>query len=134
MILVDTPGIGDSEDVHQDQINMQNVVNAVAALPYLNLIAKFLKATDCHITENYRYCITELLKRLHISAMTNIAFCFTLSRMCLFRPTDAIRTLDRCLSNMKDNHGVVLQVSMLHTLPCGPAGSGSRTFRASLIN
>ncbi|KAH7709646.1 hypothetical protein AAVH_23092, partial [Aphelenchoides avenae] len=110
VILVDTPGIGDSEGVHRDQINMQKVVNAVAALPYLNLIVKLFKATENRITENYRYCVTELLMRLHNSAMANIAFCFTHSRSFFFRPGEAIKPLNEYLKNMKENHGKVLQV------------------------
>ncbi|KAH7697914.1 hypothetical protein AAVH_34998, partial [Aphelenchoides avenae] len=109
VVLVDTPGTGDPQCVHRDQINMHKVVNAVAALPYINLVVKFLKATDCHITESYRYCVTELLMRLHNSAIANIAFCFTHSRSFFFRPGESVKPLNKYLKDMKENHGRVFK-------------------------
>lgn len=65
--MIDTPGIGDCEGVHKDQINAQKIANAIADVPYLNLILMHFKATENRFTESYRYCVTELLLRLHES-------------------------------------------------------------------
>lgn len=109
---MDTPGIGDSEGVHRDQISMQKIVNAIAALPYLNLIVNIVKATETKLTESYRYCFTELLMRLHNSAMANIAFCFTHSRSFFFQFGEAIKPLNKYLKDVKENHGKDLQVGV----------------------
>ncbi|KAH7693848.1 hypothetical protein AAVH_39112, partial [Aphelenchoides avenae] len=97
IIMIDTPGVGDPDGVHKDQINAQKIVNAIDSVPTLNLILLLFKTTKNRFSESYRYCITELLMRLHNSAMANIAFCFTHTRGFFFQPDEAIKPLSAYL-------------------------------------
>ncbi|KAH7703158.1 hypothetical protein AAVH_29672 [Aphelenchoides avenae] len=107
--MMDTPGIGDTDGVHKDQINEQKIVNAISKLPHLNMILMLFKATDNRFSEPYRYCITELLLRLHESTTANIAFCFTHTRCERYTPGQAAGPLKSYLNMLKERHGKVIK-------------------------
>jgi hypothetical protein len=82
--LVDTPGIGDPRGIDQDRLNFDNNLAYVARINELHAICVLLKPNQSVLTAHFKYCIGQLLTRLHKSAAENIVFCFTNARASLY--------------------------------------------------
>jgi hypothetical protein len=82
--MVDTPGIGDSDGIDQDRRNFDNTLAYVARIHELHAICILLKPNQSVLTAHFKYCIGQLLTRLHKSAAANIVFCFTNARGSIY--------------------------------------------------
>lgn len=104
IILIDTPGIGDTRGVDQDKENFKKILRFLETIDELNGICILLKPNNARLTLLFRFCIKELLIHLHKSALNNIVFCFTNSRSTFYRPGDTLPALEKLLQENPDIH------------------------------
>ena len=88
--MIDTPGIGDTEGLEEDKRNFAATLAFIANLEELHGICILLKPNNARLSENFKYCIDELLLHLHVNAAKNILFCFTNARGTLYKPGEKI--------------------------------------------
>ena len=91
--LIDTPGIGDTDGVDQDEKNFQYILDHIANVEELHGICILLKSNEARLTAMFEYCITKLLTYLHKDACKNIVFCFTHCRSTNYLPGDTKSSL-----------------------------------------
>nr|XP_054753969.1 uncharacterized protein LOC129259734 [Lytechinus pictus] len=102
--LIDTPGIGDSGGIKQDEQNMDNILSFLTNFSKIDAICILLKPNNARLTTLFRFCIQELLVQLHNSAKNNIVFCFTNARQTFYQPGDTLPALNAELE--KKNVGI----------------------------
>jgi hypothetical protein len=73
----------------------------------LHGICILLKPNEARLDVIFRFCIKELLVRLHRTASANICFCFTNSRSTFYQPGDTYPVLKQLLSEYKDSNVVL---------------------------
>ena len=112
--LIDTPGIGDTRGVDQDQKNFENILSILSVHDELHGICILLKPNNARMNIVFQYCIKELLTYLHRDASKNIMFCFTNSRGTFYRPGDTMPVLKTLLN---ENPDVPIPLSP-HTVYC----------------
>ncbi len=95
--LIDTPGIGGSDDVEQDRKNFDKTLSYLSKFDEIDAVCIFLKPNNARLTAMFRFCIQEILAQLHSSAKTNIVFCFTNARGTMYRPGDTLPALNEML-------------------------------------
>ncbi|CAF2053359.1 unnamed protein product [Rotaria magnacalcarata] len=84
--IIDTPGIGDTEGLNQDDKNMQHVLSYINNLTHLNAICILLKPNNSRLTVFFRSCFTQLIDMLSENICDRIIFCFTNSRSTFYTP------------------------------------------------
>ncbi|KAI4461232.1 50s ribosome-binding gtpase [Holotrichia oblita] len=99
--LIDTPGIGDTRGIDQDNENMENVLSYISNMEYLHAICFLLKPNNTRLTVMFHYCIKQLLSRLEKSASKNIIFLFTNTRSTFYKPGDTTGALKEVLHGIK---------------------------------
>ncbi|KAF5308239.1 hypothetical protein FQR65_LT06232 [Abscondita terminalis] len=62
--LIDTPGVGDTRGIDQDNINFENVLSFIAEFKHLNAICILLKPNNSRLTVMFEFCIKQLLSRM----------------------------------------------------------------------
>ena len=92
--LIDTPPIGDTRGIVQDNINMDNIFAYVATLKKLHGICFVLKSGHTSFNKFQEYCLKQMLTRLDKSASQNIIFITTYS---IFYPDEVKKTRERVL-------------------------------------
>ncbi|XP_028408705.1 uncharacterized protein LOC114531265 [Dendronephthya gigantea] len=95
--LIDTPGIGDSRGIEQDRKNFDNILSYLNHYDEIHAVCILLKPNTSRLNAMFRFCIQELLVRLHTSAKNNIVFCFTNSRGTFHQPGDTLPALNKIL-------------------------------------
>lgn len=100
--LIDTPGIGDTRGIDQDELNCDDIFQRISRYDKIHAICFLLKPNDARVTAEFEFCIKELLSRLDKSATDNIVFIFTNSRASLYRPGDTLPALQRLLQDIKE--------------------------------
>lgn len=95
--LIDTPGIGDTRGVSQDNENMTDILTILRTYNNLHGILILLKPNASRLTVMFRFCIKQLLTHLHRNAARNIAFGFTNTRSSHYKPGDTFKPLGRLL-------------------------------------
>lgn len=100
--LIDTPGIGDTRGIDQDEINCDDILQKISRYDEIHAICILLKPNNARLTAQFEFCIKQLLSRLDKSATDNIIFVFTNSRSSFYRPGDTMPALQRLLQNIKD--------------------------------
>ena len=83
--MIDTPGIADTDGVDQDKRNFDNTLAYIANIREIHAICILMRPNSIRLTTHFKYCIGQLLTRLHKSAAKNIVFCFTNSRGSLYQ-------------------------------------------------
>jgi hypothetical protein len=78
--LIDTPGIGDTRGLDQDNKNMANILRVLRTYKTLHGVMILLKPNAARLTVMFRFCIKQLLTHLHKNAAKNIVFGFTNTR------------------------------------------------------
>lgn len=96
--LIDTPGIGDTRGVHQDALNMEDILSTLRHIDKLHAILILLKPTNSRLVLTFQFCITELLTHLHREAAHNIVFGFTNTRSSFYTPGDTYKPLQKTLA------------------------------------
>ncbi|KAI7761051.1 hypothetical protein LZL87_011456 [Fusarium oxysporum] len=104
--LIDTPGIGDTRGVDQDNINMANIVETLKSVDKLNTILFLMKPDSTRLTDTFNFCMTGLLSQLHKDTNKNIVFGFTRARSTKYE-LGATRTPLQALLDEKKT-GIVL--------------------------
>ncbi|KAK5576254.1 hypothetical protein RB653_007395 [Dictyostelium firmibasis] len=99
--FIDTCGIGDTRGIQQDAINFELILSQISQLKYIHGICVFMKPNDSRSTILYKWCLNELLTKLHHSAKENLLFCFPNSRGTFFRSGDSQITLKNYLQQLK---------------------------------
>ncbi len=99
--LIDTPGIGDSRGIEQDRKMFDNILSYLSYYDEIHAVCILLKPNNSRLNAMFRFCIQELLARLHTSAKTNIVFCFTNARATFYQPGDTLPALNKMLEEKK---------------------------------
>lgn len=99
--LIDTPGIGDTRGIDQDNENLENILSYISYLENLHAICFLLKPNNSRLTVMFHYCIKQLLSRLEKSASKNIIFLFTNTRGTFYKPGDTTTALKTILNDIK---------------------------------
>lgn len=97
--LIDTPGIGDTRGLEQDNKNMADILHVLRTYKKLHGILILLKPNASRLTVMFRFCIKQLLTQLHRNAAANIVFGFTNTRGSNYKPGDTFKPLEALLSN-----------------------------------
>lgn len=99
--LIDTPGIGDTRGIDQDEKNCEDILQTISRYNELHAICILLQPNNARLTAQFEFCIKQLLSRLDRSATDNIIFIFTNSRQSFYRPGDTMSALQRLLDNIR---------------------------------
>jgi hypothetical protein len=77
---MDTPGLGDTRGIEQDDKNIENILQTILMTPELNGIVIIINGTECWLSERILYAIQRMkgilpnvLKDNLIVLMTNVA-------------------------------------------------------------
>ncbi|KAF9768192.1 hypothetical protein IL306_014535 [Fusarium sp. DS 682] len=100
--LIDTPGIGDTRGIDQDNSNMEDILIVLRTYNNLHGVLILLKPNAARLTVMFRFCIKQLLTHLHRNAANNIVFGFTNTRGSNYMPGDTFKPLNALLSEYKD--------------------------------
>ncbi|KAK3294226.1 uncharacterized protein B0H64DRAFT_343451 [Chaetomium fimeti] len=95
--LIDTPGIGDTRGLEQDNRNMADILKVLRSYDKLHGILVLLKPNAARLTVMFRFCIKQLLTQLHRNAANNIVFGFTNTRGSNYTPGDTFKPLEALL-------------------------------------
>ncbi|CAF4973748.1 unnamed protein product, partial [Rotaria sp. Silwood1] len=99
--IIDTPGFGDTRGVHQDDANMQHILEYINDLTHLDAICFLLKPNTSKINYFFVTCLNQLLDFLGSTARENIIFCFTNARSTFYTPGDTVPLLKSILKSLK---------------------------------
>ncbi|SPJ78523.1 uncharacterized protein FTOL_06912 [Fusarium torulosum] len=100
--LIDTPGIGDTRGVDQDNSNMNDILSVLRTYDNLHGVLILLKPNAARLTVMFRFCIKQLLTHLHRNAANNIVFGFTNTRGSNYKPGDTFKPLNSLLAEYED--------------------------------
>ncbi|KAK3324526.1 hypothetical protein B0T19DRAFT_464640, partial [Cercophora scortea] len=100
--LIDTPGIGDTRGLDQDNKNMADILRVLRTYNQLHGILILLKPSAARLTVMFRFCIKQLLTHLHRNAASNIVFGFTNTRGSNHTPGDTFKPLESLLTEYKE--------------------------------
>jgi GTPase SAR1 family protein len=98
--IIDTPGMGDTRGLDQDDINMQHILSFVNNLPHLNAICILLKPNESRLNVVLRSYFTRLLNFVGENARNNIVFCFTNTRSTFFAPGNTGPLLRKMINDL----------------------------------
>lgn len=70
-----------------------------------------MRPDEDRLNHYVRYCICELLTRLHCDASRNLLFCFTRSSGTNFRPAGTLDTLKKLLAEIEEEKGVRINLN-----------------------
>nr|XP_023025718.1 uncharacterized protein LOC111513720 [Leptinotarsa decemlineata] len=100
--LIDTPGMGDTRGITQDNINSENILSYIGQLHELHAICFLFKPNQSRNTVFFRYCMSQILSRLDKSASKNIIFGFTNTRGSDYGPGETINLLKREVESIRE--------------------------------
>ncbi|CAF3706643.1 unnamed protein product [Rotaria sp. Silwood1] len=98
--IIDTPGMGDTRGLDQDDYNMQHILSFINNLSHLNAICILLKPNESKLNIVLRSYFTHLLNFLSENARHNIIFCFTNTRSTFFAPGDTAPLIKKMINNL----------------------------------
>ena len=101
LTIVDTPGLGDTRGLAQDQANIKEIATAVAALTDFNAIVLVHKATDCRKDIVLSYMLKEFQSMLPKECKNNMLVAFTAVQNP--QKIDAIPALKQMQIPVQDN-------------------------------
>ena len=102
--LIDTPGMGDTRGFEYDKRNMDSVLKFLGKFDELHCICILLKPNNARLNVWFKFCIKELLTKLHQTASSNIIFCFTNARSTFYKPGDSYFALKKILNECGIEH------------------------------
>ncbi|CAF0848866.1 unnamed protein product [Adineta steineri] len=101
--FIDTPGMGDTRGIEQDDKNIDHILTYVNNLSHLNAICLLLKPNTSRLNIFFRSCIHQLLTYLTPIGYNNIIFCFTNARSTFFAPGNTSSLLRKMLKQENVN-------------------------------
>ncbi|CAF4583898.1 unnamed protein product [Rotaria sp. Silwood1] len=84
--LIDTPGMGDTRGLVQDEKNLDHILTYVNNLSHLNAICLLFKPNNSQLNIFFRTCVKRVLTYLTPIFYKNVIFCFTNARSTFFAP------------------------------------------------
>jgi hypothetical protein len=102
--IIDTPGIGDTRGLSQDDKNIQYILSYVNHLSHLNAVCILLKPNTSRLHVLFRSCFEQIFNFLGPNARDNIIFCFTSSRSTFFFPGNTAPLLKKMLNELPADH------------------------------
>ena len=81
MRLIDTPGMGDTRGLDQDDRNMEHILSFINHFSHLNAICILLKPNESRLNVVLRSYFSRLVGFLGEHVRDNIVFCFTNTRL-----------------------------------------------------
>ena len=110
--FIDTPGVGDTKGIDQDEKNFQDILDYISQFEHLKAIFILLKPNEERLVVSFRYCINELLRHLDQGAKDNIIFVFTYSQATFFMPGSTNSILPVLLKEHREKSGVEIPYSI----------------------
>ncbi|CAF1133069.1 unnamed protein product [Rotaria sordida] len=101
--IIDTPGMGDTRGLDQDDLNMKHILSFINNLSHLNAICILLKPNESKLNVVLRSYFGRLLSFLGESVHHNIIFCFTNTRGTFFAPGNTAPLLKSMLDTYSFN-------------------------------
>ncbi|CAF3642275.1 unnamed protein product [Rotaria sp. Silwood1] len=101
--LIDTPGMGDTRGLDQDDLNMKHILSFINNLSHLNAICILLKPNESKLNVVLRSYFNRLLDFLGKNVHHNIIFCFTNTRGTFFAPGNTAPLLKSMLKSYSYN-------------------------------
>ncbi|VEN38048.1 unnamed protein product [Callosobruchus maculatus] len=98
--LIDTPGMGDTRGIEQDNSNSESILSYIGKLKHLHAICYLLKSNETRCTVFFEYCLTQIFSRLDKSATDNLVFIFTNTRGTDYTPGDSISILQKIVEGI----------------------------------
>nr|CAH7759272.1 unnamed protein product [Callosobruchus chinensis] len=98
--LIDTPGMGDTRGIDQDNSNSESILSYIGKLKHLHAICYLLKSNETRCTVFFEYCVTQIFSRLDKSATDNLVFIFTNTRGTDYTPGDSISILQKVVEDI----------------------------------
>ena len=102
MRLIDTPGMGDTRGLDQDDRNMEHILSFINNLPHLNAICILLKPNESRLNVVFRSYFSRLVGFLGEHVRDNIVFCFTNTRLTF----SASGNIGSLLKKMLQSHSI----------------------------
>ncbi|CAF4034811.1 unnamed protein product [Rotaria sp. Silwood1] len=99
--LIDTPGMGDTRGLTQDDMNLEHIISFISNLSHLNAICILLKPNEAKLNIVVRSYFDRLLNFLGEAARENIVFCFTNTRSTFFSPGNTGPLLKKMLESCR---------------------------------
>lgn len=100
--IIDTPGMGDTRGIQQDEINSENILSYISHLEVLDAICFLFRPDISRCTIFFNYCITQIFSRLDKSATNNIIFVFTGTRGTNYGPGNTINILRKTVDDIRN--------------------------------
>ena len=97
--IIDTPGIGDTRGVTQDDRNLQHILSYINNLTHLNAVCILLKPNNTRLNIFFRSCLIQLFDLLGENARDKIIFCFTNARSTFYTPGNTSSVLKNVLES-----------------------------------
>ena len=113
--IIDTPGMADTRGLEQDAKNFQDILACISRYSHLNAICIFLRPNQTRLTIEFRFCINELLRHLHINVKDNLHFIFTHGRMTFYRPGQSKNLIAGLLREHNANQNVQIPFNAENT-------------------
>jgi len=104
--LIDTPGIGDSRGIRYDDANIKDILTTLEQVDKLSAILILLRPSQARLTPTFRFCLIELFRHLHRSAVRNVIFGFTFASGTQYKAGVVERPLNELLRSL--NVGLIL--------------------------
>lgn len=100
--IIDTPGMGDTRGIQQDNINSENILTYISQLEELHAICFLFRPDKSRSTVFFQYCIAQIFSRLDKSASQNIIFVFTGTRGTNYGPGDTMDILRKTINDIRN--------------------------------
>lgn len=100
--IIDTPGVGDTKTHFADKKHIENIMATINNFEELHGILILMETNKSRLTVWFQYCINELLKQLHKSAVDNIVFGFTHCRTTMYKAGETLKLLKTHLKEIAD--------------------------------
>lgn len=98
--IIDTPGIGDTRGLAQDQLNIEHILSFIRKLPHLTAVCILLKPNVERLHASFRLYLHQLFDIIH----SNMIFCFTNARSTLYMPGNTVLLLQDLLKQFSNDH------------------------------
>ena len=104
--IIDTPGIGDTRGIEEDQKNLENILSYLSNYTHINAICILFKPNNTRFALSFRYVVKELLTQLHKDAISNIVYCFTNTYSTFYKPGATRPLLQALLDEVEQQRGI----------------------------
>lgn len=102
--LIDTPGLGDTRGVQQDECNIQHILEYITRLTHLNAICFLFKPDVNRMNTLFRSYLIQILEYLGAKCEQNILFAFTNTRATFYGPGDTGPILKSTLASIPSSN------------------------------